>query len=233
MKRTEDLTGKVFGELTVIEFTRSYSKNRHWKCLCSCGKEVELSTRQIKHDRKSCGHLGYQHRYTDLIGQVFGDLTVIDQNPTKRRLRQWVCKCRCGNQRIATTAELRANRTTTCGAHLLRSGSKYKEIWGSLWNNIRRNAIERGYEFDLTIEYAWELFLLQDRKCAISGMPICFSPKCGNQKLTSASLDRIDNAYGYTAGNVQWLHKDINRAKWTHNQEYFINLCKLIATYNP
>lgn len=34
-----DLTGKVFGRLTVIEFSHNGSNwSVHWKCRCSCGR---------------------------------------------------------------------------------------------------------------------------------------------------------------------------------------------------
>ena len=43
------------------------------------------------------------------------------------------------------------------------------------------------------------------------------------------SLDRIDSNNGYVEGNVQWVHKDVNMMKKDYNQEYFINICKLIT----
>jgi hypothetical protein len=78
------------------------------------------------------------------------------------------------------------------------------------------------------------LFLEQDQKCALSG--ILLEPWISNNKKQgrrmSASLDRIDSSKGYIVGNVQWVHKDINRLKWDLSQEKFIELCKLVAEYN-
>lgn len=45
---------------------------------------------------------------------------------------------------------------------------------------------------------------------------------------TTASLDRIQNDKGYIEGNVQWVHKDINRMKNIFEQNYFIDICKKI-----
>lgn len=28
--------------------------------------------------------------------------------------------------------------------------------------------------------------------------------------------------------NIQWVHKDINKMKLDHSQEYFINICKMV-----
>lgn len=45
------------------------------------------------------------------------------------------------------------------------------------------------------------------------------------------SLDRIDNNKGYEEDNVQFLHKNINYMKWTHNQDDFIELCRKVIKY--
>jgi hypothetical protein len=52
------------------------------------------------------------------------------------------------------------------------------------------------------------------------------------ERLTTASLDRIDSSKGYVIDNVQWLHRDINMMKQRFSQEYFINICKHIAENN-
>lgn len=59
-----DLTGKVFNELTIIELSNEKRKGKealkHWKCLCSCGNTVILPGSVVKKGlTKSCGHLKY------------------------------------------------------------------------------------------------------------------------------------------------------------------------------
>jgi hypothetical protein len=76
-------------------------------------------------------------------------------------------------------------------------------------------------------DYIWELFLKQDRKCALSGLPIEFGTK--GRELGTASLDRIDSTKGYTPENVQWLHKDINQMKMDLTEQKFIDLCKKVC----
>lgn len=46
-----------------------------------------------------------------------------------------------------------------------------------------------------------------------------------NRRLQTASLDRIDSSKGYIEGNVQWLHKDINRLKINYSDEDLIQIC--------
>lgn len=55
----EDLVGRRFGKLTVME-RDGVNKHRQalWKCACSCGNEVTVSTSTLKSgNTKSCGCL--------------------------------------------------------------------------------------------------------------------------------------------------------------------------------
>lgn len=53
MPKFEDLTGKTFGDLTVIERAEKYSNGKiAWKCKCKCGRYV----RRITHDLKTNRH---------------------------------------------------------------------------------------------------------------------------------------------------------------------------------
>lgn len=82
----------------------------------------------------------------------------------------------------------------------------------------------------ITLEQVCEMWNSQNRKCALSGVSIGFRDcgKTGN----SCSIDRIDSNKEYTIDNIQLVHKDVNRMKSDFDQEYFINLCKLIVQKN-
>jgi len=56
-KRAEDLSGKVFGEISVISFSGRDSKNKLlWLCKCSCGKMITVLGANLKSgNTKSCG----------------------------------------------------------------------------------------------------------------------------------------------------------------------------------
>lgn len=119
-----------------------------------------------------------------------------------------------------------------------RSGEKhnkwngYGEISGRFWNCLecrsiksRRNKI---VELNIKIEYAWDLFIKQNRKCIFSGIELVFGK---NNKDTTASLDRIDSSKGYIEGNVQWVHKIVNKMKNVLPDEEFIEWCCIIAEH--
>lgn len=63
MGKFEDLTGRTFGELTVISRAPNYilpcgKSQVMWDCVCSCGKHIVTRALQLKNgESQSCGHL--------------------------------------------------------------------------------------------------------------------------------------------------------------------------------
>jgi hypothetical protein len=106
----------------------------------------------------------------------------------------------------------------------------YEGISASDFGKIKSHAEERNIPFNITIEEAWNLFVKQDRKCALTNLPIKFRSSTMIWD-GDASLDRIDNSGGYTAGNIQWVHKDINKMKMNFTEEKLIEYCKLICKH--
>jgi len=117
-----------------------------------------------------------------------------------------------------------------------KSWKGYKDISGDFWRTLKYAAVKKGRDFNLTIEYIWELFEKQKGLCNLSGLPIYLETSLGSvnkngyQKRT-ASLDRIDSSKGYIIGNVQWLHKDINQMKSNRKDDEFVELCRAVTLY--
>lgn len=170
-----------------------------------------------------------------LVGRTKGKLTVINLlEERKGTQRLWLCQCECGSFTKRTTGEFNSragHSSMSCGCTLLVEGSQnphwkgFGDISSTYWSRTKFRAESKKFEFSLTIEEAWYIFLAQEGLCNLSGIPI----KLGSPSKTTASLDRIDNSKGYLEGNVQWVHKDINRMKNVHDQSYFIELCKAVA----
>ena len=57
-RKAADLTGQIFGRLTVVERSGSNGYNSLWKCKCACGEERVVQSTMLKSGRtQSCGCL--------------------------------------------------------------------------------------------------------------------------------------------------------------------------------
>ncbi len=176
-------------------------------------------------------------RVEDLAGKVFGNLTVLRRDYDRENTSAyWVVRCSCGHQGSVLGSHLRRGRTYSCMrcAGLGRRAHIAGEIPATYWKQLERGALKRGFEFSITPEFAWGLFLRQRQKCALSGRPIGFrddgGARSGRHKHT-ASLDRIDSTKGYTPDNVQWVHKTVNYMKQDLLEDEFISFCHSVAAH--
>jgi hypothetical protein len=133
-EKAEDLTGKIFGQLTVLSRdyeTEAIHPNRgstYWRCKCSCGNEISvLRSSLLNQATKSCGCLRKKiasknmslmssNNYIDETGKRYGKLTVIQKVDRENMGRAyWLCQCDCGKQTIVSGASLRNGNTLSCG----------------------------------------------------------------------------------------------------------------------
>jgi len=146
-------------------------------------------------------------------------------NPDKLHIRQ----CPICQKELAYSEVSERNRglkkgtpCRTCSNHLRGLNNYHEDIPAAWYNGKVRRATQRGYDFTITIEQIWDIYIAQDKVCALSGVPIAFND--------TASLDRIDNAVGYVRENIQIVHKDVNYMKYIYSQDYFIKMCNLVAS---
>ncbi len=120
-RKITDLTGKRFGELTVLN--RIEGKNKSgiwWKCVCDCGEEYEvLGTLLVNGRRTRCSGKKHEknYAYSDITGQKFGMLTAISAtgNRGKGGSVMWKCVCECGNEIEASYNGLMYTNLKSCG----------------------------------------------------------------------------------------------------------------------
>jgi cytidyltransferase-like protein len=108
----------------------------------------------------------------------------------------------------------------------------YEYIPLDYYTSIKKGAIERNIEFNISIKETNDRFVWQGGKCNLSGEDLFFTKHYKNGPFKhrgTASLDRIDNTKGYTPDNIQWIHKDINMLKYTLSMDYLLNICKKIT----
>lgn len=139
-----------------------------------------------------------------------------------------------------------ANRVNSLKGYILNSRYKknsnklelgsYGRICGTYMTYMRRKAKERNLVWELDPKYLFELYTLQNGKCAITGIDIHLSTTINTQNnldrtLHTASLDRIDNSVGYVIGNVQWVHKTINKIRRDLSVQDFVFWCTLVSKH--
>lgn len=78
--RSKDISGMVFGRLTVVKFSHRQDRKTYWLCKCECGETAIVNARSLKaQNTKSCGCLHSEvasktHKkpgYTYLINRKF------------------------------------------------------------------------------------------------------------------------------------------------------------------
>ncbi len=158
-----------------------------------------------------------------------------------------VVKCDCGSVNTLTTkshfkATSRCRKCTgpenakLTYSDYVRPHLGIGDISLKVFRYLRKTAKDRSIPFELDLQYLWDLFIQQDRECVYTAVPLKFplkSTKAGDvdHRAMTASLDRIDSSKGYVKGNVQWVHKIVNRMKGTLSDSEFKNWCKLVATH--
>lgn len=142
-------------------------------------------------------------KHRDLVGEVFGKLTVlsISKDECKPKNRNWLCKCECGKITTAITNRLTSGHKKSCGCLV---GVFHGEGHGrskeyNAWLGIR----DRCYR---TTEKAYPSY-------GGRGIKVCdrwlksytnFLADVGRAPTSMHSLDRINNDGNYEPSNVRW-----------------------------
>lgn len=152
MGRLIDLTGKIFGRLTVLgrDTSRYDGRNVFWWCKCICGKTVSVRGQDLRSgNSKSCGCLNQEitsaRNTNNLIGKKFSRLTVLrraDINGDGGKAK-WICQCDCGNIVEVTGDHLVSGHTQSCGCLQKELASIANTKWASI-DEHRISEIFRG-----------------------------------------------------------------------------------------
>ncbi len=167
-------------------------------------------------------------------GTVHGAFTIerIIPPTLERPHRMFEVRCQCGARMTRWYGEILKNRHGCKACYtkvMIARWSRTEEVPHDFWRRLNLSAEQRGLAVTVTSVGLWELFTRQRMTCALSGVPLTLYATPGDPR--TASLDRIEPEIGYLPGNVQWVHKDINRAKQMFSQDQFIALCRSVAEH--
>lgn len=170
------------------------------------------------------------------INVKYNNLTIISVF-LKNNRKYCICQCDCGKLKEFRIDSVTTGKVISCcrkkDKFLGKNNPNYagvEELSGAFYGKLKAAANYRKLEFNISKNFLWELYIKQNKKCALSGMELYF-PK-GSLFITgNISLDRINSKLGYTENNVQWLHKDINMMKNIYSNEYLLEVVKKIYEY--
>jgi len=170
----------------------------------------------------------------NLTGKNIGKWKVLEEVKSKSGHSVWKVICTCGAIEEVCGYSLRKGASKGCNSckyktkNQHRNWKGYEEISATIWSRIIHNAKTRKYNVEISIKYAWDLFVKQNRTCVLTKLPLKFGSYTIDEE-TTASLDRIDSSKGYIYDNVRWIHKHINVMKSNLPDNIFKNYCKLIV----
>lgn len=175
-------------------------------------------------------------RKTIEINGTYGNLTVIKHIETHtyksgQKSRIYECLCSCGNITNKHSTNLKQGVGLACKLCLnenLHKTTKVGKIPSRIMCGIKNRSKKLGLECNVDDNYLWNLYVIQNGKCAISGVDIKFSTRVSKPLDSTASPDRIDSNKGYIKGNIQWIHKAIQPMKMDLPQDEFIEWCRTI-----
>ena len=129
-----DLTGKQYGELTVVRrMDQSRKGGQDWLCRCSCGADyVVQATLLVTGKRTHCPGNAHkkEYAYVDVRGQRFGRLTCL--YPMRERDRNgsvvWHCRCDCGRETNVSYNVLRYATQKSCGCQKQEHNQKLQTL---------------------------------------------------------------------------------------------------------
>lgn len=216
MPPRKDLTGQVFGRLTVV--SPSSIKKYYWDCICSCGnKTVVAGSSLVSGGTKACGCL--QSRFKDLSGKTFGRLKVLALSHMDKTA-YWHCLCECGSSKVVAGVKLSSGETRSCGClqKELTSAASRKDLTGKVFGRLT----VLGYHHTDKIAY-WSCMCSCGKETVVRGTSLrngdtqscgCYhsdasSSRNSTHRLTSHTLHNIwagmkQRCFDVNSKNYKW-----------------------------
>lgn len=222
-----NLTGEVFGKLSVISRHGENTKGNkpQWLCICACGNQKVIPASYLRTGKvQSCGC----DLYVDLTGRMFGKLLVIGKKETdcKEERYQWLCRCDCGSEPKAIRySQLVYGNTVSCGCHRksildqsrLKHGLRYKREY-KVWTGIKERCYNPNNK-DYQVYGGRGIKMSEEWKNDFEA----FYRDMGDAPTPEHTIDRKDNNLGYTKENCRWATRKEQANNKTNNLLFTID----------
>lgn len=176
-----------------------------------------------------------EYKGEDWRGRTVGLWTILAfhsctaKGSTRNYETRWLDRRGCGAEVPVSKSNLISNQSLGCRNRLARRGqesSSWKGLGtvpGRKWSRMRAGARTRNLEVSVDFSYVCSILEKQEFKCALTGRTL--------DPAVDGSIDRIDSTKGYVEGNIQWLHKHVNRAKSDLSEDAFLELCREVVAH--
>jgi hypothetical protein len=223
----------ILGKIGETEFSKGEYRyiTDILSCRCDCSHEREITAKSLVHNKSQSCRYCSTTRIPDPIGEVSGSLMVLSidrrRSSSGRSVLWFHCSCSvCGNTHEVKADIFRIGETgcPNCSLSSRFIPGKRPRSLKRMYSSIKRRAMVKGLQFDLTVEFLESLMDKQGDICSLSGVEISVADG-------TASLDRIDNRYGYIRTNVQWVHRYVNFMKVDLPESEFVRFCSSISDH--
>lgn len=143
-------------------------------------------------------------RALNLVGKVFGDLTVVAPGAGKYGRPSWHCVCSCGKEVDVGRGNLRSGATTSCGCYSKKVLAERSRTHGlsstgayASWSKMMQRCYDNRHPYfseyggkGIQVDPSWHAFE-------------SFYGDMGDRPA-GTTLDRIRNTLGYSKSNCRW-----------------------------
>lgn len=160
INKYKHLIGTKINKWTVLEIIPNYNNTGkiYARCKCECGTEKNVYIYYLKTGKsKDCGcgrkQTLKEMRSTNLVGQRFGKLVVLERLEKKSSCNctMYRCRCDCGNEVDVVGKNLTNNHTRSCGCLVSYWNMYIKDL-------LDNNNIENTSEYTVRIEDSYYRF---------------------------------------------------------------------------
>lgn len=165
----------------------------------------------------------------DLTGQTIGRWTVLGIGNLRDGRRYWHCECVCGKRQQVCGDALRRKNSRGCYACGRKSLYAPEEaLLRTHYSDYKRDALRRGYAWELTMEQAIALFRSPCQYCGQTPGQVI---ERRGRTTVCTGIDRERNDEGYTLSNSVPCCKECNFAKGTRSRAEFTAWIKRAAAW--